>query len=137
MLWIHEKIPAECCPADYKVNCFGGIPKLIEVHLGRLTNHTCDYYTPRWELLPEIDWAGLPKSLDGVEKPACLDEMLNLSSSLAADYPQVRVDWYVVGDRMLFGELTFFNDAGFGRMDDYTAAKLGSWIDLSLAYDNR
>lgn len=121
---------------DYKVNCFGGVPKLIEVHLGRSTNHTCDYYTSNWESLPEIQWADLPKSINGIEKPSCLNKMLELSSLLADGFPQVRVDWYILGERLLFGELTFFNDGGFGCMDDQTAATLGSWIDLGLAYDN-
>lgn len=136
-LLIHEKIVAESCPADYKVSCFGGEPRLVEVHEGRSTNHTCDYYTPEWRPLPDIEWDGLLKSESGSKAPDCLDEMLRLSSALTEGFPQARADWYVVGDRMLFGELTLFSDAGFGVMDERTAATLGSWIDLGLAYDNR
>lgn len=135
-LWAHAGSVTESCPADYKVSCFGGEPRLIEVHKGRFTNHTCDYYTPEWRPLPDIEWAGLPRSEEGTEAPACLDEMLRFSSILTDEFPQARADWYVVGDRMLFGELTLFNDAGFGPMDERTAQTLGSWIDLELAYDN-
>lgn len=135
-LWAHAGSVTESCPADYKVSCFGGEPRLIEVHKGRSTNHTCDYYTPEWRPLPDIEWAGLPKSEEGTEAPACLDKMLRFSSILTDGFPQARADWYVVGDRMLFGELTLFNDAGFGLMDERTAQTLGSWIDLGLAYDN-
>ncbi len=122
---------------DYKVSCFGGVPRLIEVHLGRSAEHTCDYFTPNWDPLPEIEWADIPKSKNAIEKPSCLDEMLRLSSLLTKGFPQARADWYILGDRLLFGELTFFSDAGFGRMDEHTATMLGSWIDLGLAYDNR
>ena len=136
-LWTYAESSAESCPADYKVSCFGGEPRLIEVHKGRSTKHTCDYYTPEWQFLPDIEWAGLPKSADGIKPPTCLGEMLRLSSVLTDGFPQARADWYVVGDRMLFGELTFFNDAGFGSMDERTARTLGSWINLGLAYDRR
>ena len=124
----------ESCPADYKVSCFAGEPRLIEVHKGRSTDHTCDYYTPDWHPLPDIEWAGLPKSADGSAMPDCLDEILKFSSTLTKDFPHIRADWYVVGDRLMFGELTLFNDAGFGSMDKNTAMMMGSWIDLDRAY---
>ena len=136
-LWAHAKTDAESCPTDYKVGFFGGEPRLIEIHQGRSTNHTCDYYTPDWRPLPDIEWVGLPKSADGVEAPACLGEMLWLGSVLTRNFPKARADWYVVGDRMMFGEITLFNDVGFGSMDERTVKTLGSWIDLNLAYDNR
>lgn len=135
--WAHVDHVAEGCPADYKVSCFGGVPRLIEVHRGRSTNHTCDYYTPEWQPLPDIEWAGLPKSADGPIPPDCLDEMLEFSSELTAGFPQARADWYVMSGRLVFGELTLFNDAGFGPMDERTATTMGSWIDLELAYDKR
>lgn len=127
-------VKGEADPADYKVSCFAGEPRLIEVHRGRSTNHTCDYYTPDWCLLPDIEWAGLSKSADGSAAPDCLGEMLGFSSALTKGFPQARADWYVVGERLVFGELTLFNDAGFGPMDDRTATMMGSWIDLGLAY---
>ena len=134
---MHAEPSAESCPVGYKVSCFRGQPRLVEVRKGRSAKHTYDYYTPGWRLLPDIEWAGLPKSADGVKPPACLDEMLKPSSVLTDGFPHARTDWCVVGDRMLFGELTFFNDAGFGPMDERTAQTLGSLIDLDFAYDNR
>lgn len=128
---------SDCCPADYKVSCFAGKPKLVEVHRGRFTQHTCDYYTPDWEPITSIDWGGVPFSDDGVEPPECLDEMLRLSSILVEGFPQARVDWYVVNNRLLFGEITFFSGAGFDPLDKNSDELLGSWIDLNYSFDRQ
>lgn len=69
MLLVHGNVRPESCPADYKVSCFNGEPKLIEVHRGRFSDHTCDYFTPSWEPLPDIEWAGIPKSKGEIAAP--------------------------------------------------------------------
>ena len=43
------------------------------------------------------------------------DKLTELSEKLAEDVPHLRVDWYVVGNRIYFGELTFFNDSGYTK----------------------
>lgn len=42
-----------------------------------------------------------------IEKPKRYDEMLSIAQKLAAPFPHVRVDFYYVDDRIIFGELTF------------------------------
>ena len=118
---------------DYKVTCFGGKPTLIEVHRGRFGEHTCNYYDADWNPV-RIDWAGIPVSPVEVERPENLKEMLELSAELTRGIPQVRCDWYVLGERLIFGELTLFNGAGLDPIDDENDSKLGSLIDLGLAY---
>lgn len=63
--------------------------------------------------------------------------MLDYSLVLTEGFPEMRADWYLAGDRLIFGELTLFNDAGFGVIDDGTDSLLGSFIDLDLAYGNK
>ena len=41
-----------------------------------------------------------------VEKPVVLKEMLTIAKNLSAGIPHVRVDLYVVGEKIYFGELT-------------------------------
>jgi hypothetical protein len=41
--------------------------------------------------------------------------MIEAAELLAADFGFVRVDLYEVGDRPLFGEMTFYPDSGTGR----------------------
>lgn len=43
-----------------------------------------------------------------VPRPQKLDEMINIANKLAAPFPQVRVDLYLVNDKQIyFGEMTF------------------------------
>ncbi len=134
ILWVHSIVKRDNSPADYKVNCFNGVPKLIEVHRGRFSNHSCDYFTPSWDSLPDIEWGDIPKSNNKIAAPSGLQEMLNFSSVLTEGFPEMRADWYLAEDRLIFGELTLFNDAGFGVIDDATDSLLGSFTDLDLAF---
>ena len=73
-----------------------------------------------------------PHSVEDTPKPVCLDEMLRLSAKLSKDNPLLRVDWYIIKDQLYFGELTFYNAAGFDTdfssyEDDY---QLGSYMKL-------
>ena len=95
---------------DYKVMCFNGVPRLIQVHNGRFHHHTQDFYDTDWNLLPITQ--ELPSSETLTPRPACLEEMLRLSQVLAADFVQIRVDWYLLGQRLYFGELTFTSQGG-------------------------
>ena len=114
---------------DYKVMCFNGKPKLIQLHLGRFTYHTQDFYDINWQK-QEYELA-LPKSDIVTPKPEFLDKMLEMSEKVSEGISQVRCDWYYTGGRLYFGEATFFEDAGFGIFEpkelDYT---FGSWITL-------
>ena len=121
---------------DYKVLCFNGIPKLIEVHQGRYTDHqTQDFYDTGWHKTT-ISQANLQRyqaTCDVAEKPEKLDEMLALSSSLAKGIPQLRVDWYQVMGKLYFGEMTFFDGAGLDPFDNYEDdLLLGNWIMLPM-----
>lgn len=136
-LWAHARSVTESCPADYKVSCFNGVPKLIEVHRGRFSDHTCDYFTPSWDSLSNLEWDDIPKSKDMITAPSRLQEMIHCSSVLTEGFPEMRADWYLAGDKLLFGELTLFSDGGFGVIDDDTDSLLGSYIDLDLAYGNK
>ena len=115
---------------DYKVLCFNGIPKLIEIHRGRFGDHTQDFFDTNWNRT-DIYQDGLPHSKIPMEKPHFLDEMLQLSELLSKNIPHVRVDWYHDGKQLLFGELTFYDGSGFDLFKptewDY---KLGEWINL-------
>lgn len=118
---------------DYKVLCFNGEPMLIEFHKGRFTkDQTQDFYDCEWNKTTISQSGGFANSsLEIPEKPDVLSEMINLSRALAKDIPHVRVDWYLVDGQLYFGELTFFDGAGFDAFDSYEDdLLLGSWIEL-------
>lgn len=116
---------------DYKVLCFEGEPKLIEVHRGRGTQrHTQDFYNTKWELT-EIQQIGEVNSTNPLPRPELLEEMLDLSRVLCANIHHVRVDWYIVDNKLYFGELTFFDASGLCPfIDNESDYLLGSWINL-------
>jgi hypothetical protein len=120
-------------PKDYKVFCFHGKAKLVVVHLNRFGgNHTMDFYDINWEKTSiSKDIHGYPKSETTIPKPANFEQMINLSEILSKDKYHVRIDWYEVGDKLYFGEITFFDASGFMIFDNYDDDLLmGSWINL-------
>lgn len=118
---------------DYKVLCFEGEAKLIELHQGRFSsNHFQDFYTVDWERT-EIRQAGLDNAPDIADRPALLDEMIEKSQIFAHDFHLLRVDWYMVGGQLYLGELTFYDASGFDGFDRIEDDRmLGSWIKLPI-----
>lgn len=114
---------------DYKLMCFEGEPKLIQVHRGRFSGHTQDYYDMDWNKLDIIQ--GCPQSDMFTPKPECFEEMVELTRKLAKGIHHVRIDWYCINGNLLFGEMTFFDSSGFDDFEpDYYNDLLGSWINL-------
>lgn len=117
---------------DYKFMCFDGKVKLILVHQdinNEKGKHTLDLYTPDWELT-DIEW-GIPRSGKSIPRPELLDDCIRISEKLSEGKPHVRVDLYIVDNRVLFGELTYYTAAGFKPFKNYEDdLMLGSWIDI-------
>lgn len=118
--------------ADYKVLCFHGEPKIIEVHMGRFNaNHTADNYDTFWNKT-DIEQLDLPKTNELMPKPVFLDEMLHLSRLLSKDLIHIRVDWYFTNNRLYFGELTFYDGSGYNQFCGNADEFLGSLIKLPI-----
>jgi len=102
-------------PADFKVHCFdhGHGEAVIGVDKDRFTRHTRDHYDDQWNRLDLT--LKFPQSEVGVNRPMVLDKMLSLARRLAEPFAYVRVDLYVVQERIYVGELTFTPEAGYGR----------------------
>lgn len=116
---------------DYKVHCCSGEPCCIVVchdrigHSTKFTLYDPDW-TPRFERVPAI--------LRGNKifpKPNVLEKMLEYSRRLSKEFPFVRVDWYVVGDKLYFGEMTFTPSGGYiGYIDSEYLRELGDKVTL-------
>lgn len=115
---------------DYKVFCFNGEPKLIQVDYGRFTNHKRNLYTTDWQYVKGA--INYPTDPDHpIKRPTQLEKMLTLAHTLSAGFPQVRVDFYSIEDHIYFGELTFTHEAGLARFDpESLAVEMGGWIKL-------
>lgn len=103
--------------ADYKVLCFGGEAKLIELHLDRYSErHTQDIYDINWNRTTITQGSYL--SRDVIERPQQLDKIIEMSELLSKGMKHVRVDWYIIESKIYFGEITFFDGSGFCPFDD-------------------
>lgn len=121
--------------SDYKVLCFNGEPKLIEVHRGRFGGgHTQDFYDTDWKKTV-YNQPDVPMSDEVMDKPVFADEILGLSRMLSAGIPHVRVDWYYTNGHLYFSELTFFDASGFDPFADDQDAEIGSWLVLPEKYN--
>jgi hypothetical protein len=124
--------PSKTSPDDYKVMCFDGKVKLIEYHVGRYSeHHTQDFYDRDWNKTAITQGAYGEFSEEVAPRPALLEEMIRLSEILAEGIPHCRVDWYLVNNKLYFGEITFFDGSGLCPFDKYEDdLLLGSWITL-------
>lgn len=96
---------------DYKVFCFDGVPKLIQVDIERHTNHRRNFYDLEWKKLP---FQILYPAYNGeIASPASLPEMIRVANILAEGFVFSRIDLYCVGKRVYFGEITFHPGGGF------------------------
>lgn len=110
---------------DYKFLCFNGKAKAMFVSKGRFYN----YFDMEFNKLP-FEWGG-PNFKDTIEKPERWLEMISLAEILSKSIPQLRVDFYYVEGKILFGELTFFTASGFDKFNPSEwDAIMGDWIDV-------
>lgn len=91
-------------PKDYKLFCFGGVPKMIQVDSGRAYRHTRNLYDTDWQRLPAT-WH-YPESPEDDGRPEPLDEMLEVAARLSSRFAFVRVDLYAISSVVRVGELT-------------------------------
>lgn len=124
---------------DYKIMCFNGEPKLLFFASDRYTEGESlkfDWYDV------DLNLNRLPFKSKGYENAQKLlkpfpefCEMKNVARKLAAEFPLVRVDLYLINHRIYFGELTFFHDGGVVALQPKEwEYKLGSWISLPEKY---
>lgn len=117
---------------DYKVHCFNGKAKLVLVCAGRFaaTGLTEDFYDCEWNHL-NMKRPKVPNTTVQQEKPEQLDEMIQIAEKLSRDIPFVRVDFYIIGGNVVFGEMTFFPASGFTPfVPDEWDETLGNWLEL-------
>ena len=74
-----------------------------------------------------------PNSGIALERPAALEQMLRYAAVLSEDFLHARVDCYIVEGKVVFGEITFTNSAGFGRVaPEKFALEMGNWLQLPI-----
>jgi len=118
---------------DYKVWCCNGEPKMIMVISDRYSNNLHEnIYDTDWNTF-DIGWSCARQDFNNLDKkPVNLDEMLDYSRKLSKDFDFVRVDFYIVNDKLYLGELTFTPNGGiFGCRDYETSLYWGDMINIT------
>ena len=120
---------------DFKVYCINGEPQFIWCAYGRVNMHVyVQCYDTEWNPHPEylnnemshyvFDPTDTP-----IERPACLEELLEVARKISAPFPQLRADFYIVKGKPVIGEMTFSQGYGFLKYEVYE--RLGEMCDLS------
>ena len=102
---------------DYKIHCFNGAPKIIQLIGERdLDNHCAK------EAFFDVEWNPIRVMQHTYnmydkcpEKPINLCEMLLVAADLSKNFNYVRVDLYDCDRKVYFGEMTFTPASGIGK----------------------
>lgn len=106
-------------PSDYKVFVLNGRASYVHYCTGRYVRLRRWIFDSGWRFVAVYgrDRVGvaprLPDPRELPASPACLDELLRAAETIGAPFPFVRVDFYVVDERPVFGEATFFPASGY------------------------
>ena len=122
--------PSGTVPEDYKFFCFNGRVELIQIDFSRFENHRRNLYDRDFNLLPATLKYG-PYN-QPFKKPELLNESIRLAEILSSDFDFIRVDLYIIGKRIFFGELTNYPGNGFEAFTpDSFDRELGNKLQLN------
>ena len=124
-------------PSDFKIACFDGEPRYLVVFKGRTTS---GFQAGRFriagnELIPADVTAvvgrnrHIPLTESMLEFPkGVVEEMLEIASCLSERMDHLRVDLYLIGEKIFFGEMTLYYGSGFMCFEpkDFDL-EMGSW----------
>lgn len=115
---------------DYKVFCFNGKARMIQVDYDRFISHKRNLYDTDWNYISaEIKY---PTSDRLIMKPLCLDKLIELAEVLSQGFIHARVDLYVIKDKIYFGEITFFHGSGYECFRPASFGKtVGDWMSIN------
>lgn len=123
VMLVEELIPFDADLPDYKFHVFDGQTQMIEVHTGRFGDHRCSYFDRDWKAF-DVERAFLPSAGD-LPRPAELEEMLRLADEMGAGWDFIRVDFYLSGGEIWFGEYSPYPHGGLSR---YIPRSFGVWL---------
>lgn len=121
-----------CSPEDYKFYCINGKVKYILLCLNRKGMHA-DYvfFDTEWNIQPFSAYAIGHRDEIKVSRPQLLDMAIKYAEKLAVPFPYVRVDLYILRDKIYFGELTFTPCGGVDSDLHNGDIIMGKLLDIS------
>lgn len=115
---------------DYKVFTFAGEPKLIQIDYNRFKGHLRNLYDVNWKRLDVT--IQYPTDINrNFEKPAVFEQLMDFSRKLSKGIPHVRTDFYIINNKVYFGELTFYHGSGLEKITPKSFdLQMGNWLKL-------
>ena len=116
-------------PNDFKVACFGGTPGYYfwanrETVPARYSFFTPDGMRLPWGVLSDINYN------NHADETQCPEQfrvrMMRIASAVAAPFDWMRVDFYVEGGEVWFGELTLYGAGGLYVIDQENNERFGA-----------
>lgn len=110
---------------DFKVYCINGEPQFIWVAYNRVNMHVhVQCYDTNWNPKPEYLKNGMSHYVydsndKPIERPQCLEELLEVAKKISSPFPQLRADFYIVKGKPVIGEMTFTQGYGFLKYEVY------------------
>ena len=96
---------------DFKFYCFDGKAKFIDIHTDREDEHKQGSFDLNFERLP-FGVSRFKQIYESPAKPVNLKEMIECAEVLSEKLPFVRVDFYAIDGKTIFGEMTFYPSDG-------------------------
>lgn len=104
---------------DYKFFCFNGKVFCLYTMIDYVDNHEegklgffdRDFKQLRYR---RNDFKAIDRK---IEKPKNFDKMIEYAEILSKDFPHVRVDFYNIKGKIIFGEMTFYNASGYTKFE--------------------
>lgn len=119
---------------DYKFFCFNGEPVFLFIATERQNEHEetrFDFFDMEGRHLSVK--SGHPNADVLPKMPRSFELMKNLARSLSLGIPFVRVDFYEVNGKPIFGEMTFYHWGGMVPFEpEYWDKRFGEYIDLGM-----
>lgn len=118
-------------PIEYKIHVFNGKAKYMYVVTGRDSDIYYNNYLIDWSPFNEAQFNHWSTSKEKITIPECWDEAVNIAETLAKDFPFVRVDLYIINNKIYISEMTFTPAKGtLTFADDKADELIGSWLSI-------
>ena len=104
---------------DYKFFCFNGKVYCLYMMENYTKHHSegrMGFFDKDFKLM-DVTRADFKPIVNQPQKPKGYDEMVRYAEILSKEFPHVRVDFYNIDGKIVFGELTFFNASGYTKFN--------------------
>ena len=101
---------------DYKFFCFNGKVFCFYIRADYAQHHESgkmSFYTRSNEWMQGVGFDYCSISDQAIKSDGNIAQLIQMAEKLSAVFPHARIDFYVVKDKIIFGEVTFFTASGY------------------------